>query len=168
MKYMNWKMILLAAVPCLMWLSQAMPAQGADNDPAAPGDRIQRLERRLEDLANRQEQIMRRLEAQRGEQPGLMRPPAAANAERPLVRPESSPEDRRAERPAEAIAHLLGLMFLVGVLCNILLAIWIFTDIRKRGEGHGIFVALALIAGIPTAIIYSLVRIGDKAATAPK
>jgi len=41
-------------------------------------------------------------------------------------------------------------------------AIWIFTDIRKRGEGHGIFVALALLAGIPTAIIYALVRIGDK------
>ena len=54
--------------------------------------------------------------------------------------------------------------FLIGILCNILLAIWIFTDIRKRGEGSGIFVAMALVAGIPAAIIYSLVRIGDKKA----
>jgi hypothetical protein len=48
------------------------------------------------------------------------------------------------------------------------LAIWIFTDIRKRGEGPAIFIAVALIAGIPSAIIYSLVRIGDKAALAAK
>jgi hypothetical protein len=48
------------------------------------------------------------------------------------------------------------------IVCNILLAIWIFTDSRKRGEGSGIFIALALLAGVPAAIIYSLVRIGDK------
>ena len=46
----------------------------------------------------------------------------------------------------------------------ILLAIWICTDIRKRGEGSGIFIALALLAGVPAAIIYTLVRIGDKKA----
>jgi len=51
---------------------------------------------------------------------------------------------------------------LIGLIFNILLAIWIYTDIRKRGEGSGIFIALALFAGIPAAIIYSIVRIGDK------
>jgi hypothetical protein len=168
MKYLNWKLTLLAMFPCLIWLGQAMPAQAADNDPAAPGDRMQRLERRLDELGNRQEQIMRRLEAQSGEQPSLMQPSAPATPERPLPRPEAGSDKHRAQRPAEAIAHFLGLLFLVGVLCNILLAIWIFTDIRKRGEGHGIFVVLALVAGIPIAIIYSLVRIGDKTATAPK
>jgi hypothetical protein len=54
------------------------------------------------------------------------------------------------------------LCLLVAFIFNILLAIWIFTDIRKRGEGSGIFIALALLAGIPAAIIYSIVRIGDK------
>ena len=49
-----------------------------------------------------------------------------------------------------------------GALTSFGLAIWIFTDIRKRGEGSGIFVAIALVAGIPAAIIYALVRIGDK------
>jgi ABC-type maltose transport system permease subunit len=57
---------------------------------------------------------------------------------------------------------MLRLIILVWIACNILLAIWIYTDIRKRGEGSGIFVALALLAGIPVAIIYSLVRIADK------
>ena len=53
-------------------------------------------------------------------------------------------------------------MFLVALVFNILAAIWIYTDIRKRGEGPAIFIALALIAGVPAAIIYALVRIGDK------
>jgi inner membrane protein involved in colicin E2 resistance len=72
----------------------------------------------------------------------------------------------------EVRIHRLGdlarLLFLGCIVCNVLLAIWIFTDIRKRGEGSGIFIALALVAGIPAAIIYSLVRIGDKAAVTGK
>ena len=60
------------------------------------------------------------------------------------------------------LAGLVGLLFLVACAFNILVAVWIHADIRKRGEGSGIFIALALMAGIPAAIIYSLVRIGDK------
>ena len=45
--------------------------------------------------------------------------------------------------------------------CHILLAVWIFLDIRKRGEGHGIFIALALLAGFCGAILYALVRLAD-------
>jgi hypothetical protein len=50
----------------------------------------------------------------------------------------------------------------VWLVCNVLLASWIFTDIRKQGQGHGIFIALALLAGFPAAILYAVVRIGDK------
>jgi preprotein translocase subunit SecY len=57
---------------------------------------------------------------------------------------------------------LVKLCLLVAFVFNILLAIWIYTDIRKRGEGSGIFIALAILAGIPAAIIYAIVRIGDK------
>ena len=42
------------------------------------------------------------------------------------------------------------------------MAIWIYTDIRKRGEGSAIFIAMALVAGIPAALIYALTRLGDK------
>ena len=62
----------------------------------------------------------------------------------------------------KGLQDLLGLLFLIGIICNILLAIWIFTDIRKRGEGSGIFIAMALVAGIPAALIYALTRLGDK------
>ena len=59
----------------------------------------------------------------------------------------------------------LGLLkgaLLVLFACHILLASWIYTDIRKLGQGHGIFIALALLAGFPAAILYALIRIGDK------
>ena len=56
----------------------------------------------------------------------------------------------------------MGLIFLGALLFNILAAIWIYTDIRKRGEGPAIFIAMALIAGVPAALIYAVVRIGDR------
>ena len=60
------------------------------------------------------------------------------------------------------IVGLIRFCCLVAFIFNILIAIWIFTDIRKRGEGSGIFIVLALLAGVPAAIIYALVRIGDR------
>jgi len=57
-----------------------------------------------------------------------------------------------------AVRALLVLL----AICHVLLASWIYTDIRKRGEGHGIFIILALLAGFPAAVVYALVRIGDR------
>ena len=57
-----------------------------------------------------------------------------------------------------AVRALLVLL----VFCHLLLAGWIYTDIRRRGEGHGVFIILALLAGFPAAVVYALVRIGDK------
>lgn len=48
------------------------------------------------------------------------------------------------------------------VVIHVMLAVWVYTDIRKRGEGHGLFIVLALLGGIPAAILYALVRLGDK------
>ena len=62
----------------------------------------------------------------------------------------------------KALQDLVGLFFMVALVFNILAAIWIYTDIRKRGEGPGVFIALALIAGVPAALIYAVVRIADK------
>ena len=65
-------------------------------------------------------------------------------------------------REKPGLCCLVGAVLLVWLVCNILLAGWIYTDIRKQGQGHGVFVALALLAGFPTAIVYALIRIGDK------
>lgn len=131
-----------------------------------PVDRLERLERRVNEMAERQDQLLRRLGAQLDRQgpmgqPGneTVRPPAAHP-----VAPFSAPQHPQAAKLVKCFHDTLGLLFLVGIICNILLAIWIFTDIRKRGEGSGIFIAMALVAGIPAAIIYALTRIGDKKA----
>ena len=87
-------------------------------------------------------------------------PPAGAAALAGMPVPQA-PSPARANLHEE-IAGLLKLCLLIGLVFNILLAIWIYTDIRKRGEGSPIFIALALLAGVPATIIYSLVRIGDK------
>lgn len=141
-----------------------LPPDNSLSSPAGPEQRLQRLEQRLNDLAARQEQILRRL---------------GALPERPGPGPAPGPENIGPSAPAAGpnsilvvSIHRLGdtarLIFLGCVVCNILSAVWIFTDIRKRGEGPGIFVALALVAGIPAAIIYSLVRLGDRISAAAK
>ena len=53
-----------------------------------------------------------------------------------------------------------GLLVWVAIV-HVLLASWVFTDNRKRGADHGIFVVLAVLAGLPATILYALVRIGD-------
>jgi len=60
------------------------------------------------------------------------------------------------------IVGIIRTIVVVWLVCNVLLDAWIFTDIRKLGQGNGIFIALALLAGFPAAILYALVRIGDK------
>ena len=57
---------------------------------------------------------------------------------------------------------LLRAVLSILAVIHVLLATWVYTDIRKRGEGHGVFIVLALLGGIPATILYALVRIGDK------
>jgi len=138
------------------WCQDSQPASGDQTG------RLERLERRINELAERQEQLLRRAGAQ-GERPG-------AGGQMPGGRLQSLPRPGgEAPMPAHGedqhmkkLHDFLGLLFLIGMICNVLLAIWIFTDIRKRGEGSGIFIAMALVAGIPAAIIYALTRIGDR------
>ena len=159
-----------------------MPVYAAEDDPGGQADRLQRLERRMNELAQQQQQMMQRLgETLERQAPmiapgreGIRRPmaqPGQAGIFRPTPLPEApAPEgvpvpplpSGMATKHLKAIAGVLKLFCLIAFLFNILIAIWIYTDIRKRGEGAGIFIALALMAGVPAAIIYAIVRIGDK------
>lgn len=156
----------------------------AEPERNGPADWLERLEQRVNEMAQRQEQLMQQLAMQReGQAPmagpgredfrppralpdrtGMGQPmppagaPALADFPAPAGPPAAVPEHRM------DLAGLVKLCLLVAFVFNILLAVWIFTDIRRRGEGSSIFIVLALLAGIPAAIIYSLVRIGDKRA----
>ena len=153
-------MALLAGMAVFGRAAPAFAAEGNDSD------RLDRLEQRVNEIAQRQEQLMNWLGAGQGQRgqigqpgvPGLQPPPAPA-----VAPPFTQPRAQVAEL-AKSVRGLLGLAFLAFLFCNILLTIWIFTDIRKRGEGPGIFVAMALVAGIPAAVIYGLTRIADKVA----
>jgi hypothetical protein len=187
MKHTLRQLCLTTLLGCLAAFSQLRTARAAEDNGPGPGERLQRVERRLNELAERQEQILRRLGAQDdrqghpGPQMNAQNPPQAGPMQspwgsvgpnpganfgphpgpfrRPWLQGRMAPDGARDQKP---LRDFLGLIFLAGMICNILLAVWIFTDIRKRGEGSGIFIALALVAGIPTALIYALVRIGDK------
>lgn len=50
------------------------------------------------------------------------------------------------------------------ILCaviNILVAIWIYQDIRQRNTGSGLWIVLGLLAGLLAALVYAIVRLGD-------
>jgi len=165
MKTSRWISCAVALLASLLWFGSA-PAAGAADGGGISAERLERLEQRVNEMAERQEQFMRRMGAQMERQgpmgmPGSAGPRLQARPGDGMIPAEPPPH---AGKPAKGAKDVLGLLFLIGVICNILLTIWIYTDIRKRGEGSGIFVAMALVAGIPAALIYSLTRIGDRKA----
>jgi hypothetical protein len=94
-----------------------------------------------------------------GMTPALQHPDAAGKL-MPMGRMPWPDKEKRSE--IRCVVGILRVIVLVWLVCNVLLAAWIFTDIRKLGQGNGIFIALALLAGFPAAVLYALVRIGDK------
>jgi hypothetical protein len=170
MKILTWCLFL---APWFMLSGNATRLVAAEDNSPGPDERLQRLERRINELTERQEQMMRRFAGQQEPQEQMARRfgaapgpqgrmvPPGPEAFRGRMPPEGPPAPIAA-RALHGLGDLMRLIILVWIVCNVLLAFWIFTDIRKRGEGSGVFIAVALLAGIPAAIIYSLVRIGDR------
>jgi len=55
----------------------------------------------------------------------------------------------------------LGLLLGICVIVHILLAIWVYMDIRKLNRGSGIWIVIVLLAGLLGALVYAVVRLGD-------
>ncbi|MHC4677277.1 MAG: hypothetical protein ACYTEK_01125 [Planctomycetota bacterium] len=53
-----------------------------------------------------------------------------------------------------------GLLLLL-VVIHILLAVWVYMDIRQLNRGSGIWIVLVLLAGLLAALVYAVVRLGD-------
>lgn len=60
--------------------------------------------------------------------------------------------------------HKRGLMIFILVtgLIHVMLAMWVYQDIRKRSMGSGVWILLVLLVGFVGALVYAIVRIGDK------
>ncbi len=57
------------------------------------------------------------------------------------------------------------------ILClvvHILVAVWVYQDIRKRNAGSGIWIVIALLAGLLGVLVYAIVRVGDSQQSIPK
>ena len=52
-------------------------------------------------------------------------------------------------------------LLLLIVVVHILLAIWVYIDIRQLNRGSGLWIVLVLLAGLLAAIVYAIVRLGD-------
>jgi len=44
---------------------------------------------------------------------------------------------------------------------HVFTAIWVYLDIRQRNRGSGLWIVLALLAGLLGTLVYAVVRIGD-------
>lgn len=56
-----------------------------------------------------------------------------------------------------------GMFIIMLCMCiiHVLVAVWVSRDIRQRNSGSGVWVAIALLAGLMGALVYAVVRIGD-------
>ena len=118
-----------------------------------------------EDMEIRMEMQEREMELQHRE--------AAMNAEREMQKIEI--EQRRLELENLERAHEdvddndddddceggLALLLIICAIVHILVAVWVYTDIRQLNRGSGIWIVIALLAGLLGALVYAVVRLGD-------
>jgi hypothetical protein len=55
----------------------------------------------------------------------------------------------------------LAVLLLGCLLVRILVAVWIYQDIRHCNVGSGIWIILGLLGGLLGALVYAIVRLGD-------
>lgn len=53
---------------------------------------------------------------------------------------------------------------LVVIFMNLMLTILVCQDMSRRGKFNGLWIPMLLVAGVPTAVIYGIFRIGDNLA----
>lgn len=70
-------------------------------------------------------------------------------------------EHVRAEDKEREGKGALGVLVLICAIVNILVAIWVYMDIRQLNRGSGIWIVIALLTGLFGGLVYAIVRIGD-------
>ena len=56
---------------------------------------------------------------------------------------------------------VLGFLLLICAIVHILVAVWVYMDIRRLNSGSGIWIVIALLTGLPGVLVYAIVRLGD-------
>jgi hypothetical protein len=69
--------------------------------------------------------------------------------------------EQQLDRENEPEGGGLAVLLLGCLIVRILVAVWIYQDIRQRGAGSGIWIVLGLLGGLLGALVYAVVRLGD-------
>lgn len=112
-----------------------------------------------EDMEIRMQMKEREMELQRLEaKMGMEREMQNLDLEQRRMELESARQDDNDDDDGEGA---LGLLFLICAIVHILVAIWVYMDIRQFNRGSGIWIIIALLAGLLGALVYAVVRLGD-------
>jgi len=65
------------------------------------------------------------------------------------------------DRPMEGIRGVIFLCMAACLIIRILAAVWVSRDAHQRGVSSGIWVVIALLAGLFGVLTYAVVRLGD-------
>lgn len=125
------------------------PQNQAAMRPAAAerlGAVLRRQQERLDRLEQQHNHLMKRLEAEPIGGPKAVVPPVKA------VNPR---HQAKVHRP-----FWCAVMVCCTVV-HILSAVWVFQDIRSRGAGSGVWIVIALLAGLFGVLVYAVIRLGD-------
>lgn len=93
MKNISSKLCLIAGVSCVMLFGNPTPVFSAEENRGGPDERLQRLERRINELAERQDQMMRRAAPRQG-------------GEQPMMNQPSVPQGRKGQMPSFGPANM--------------------------------------------------------------
>ena len=58
-------------------------------------------------------------------------------------------------------------ILLLCMVVNILMAVWVYADNRRRDAGYGIWIVITLLVGFFGALVYAIIRLGDMNASQP-
>jgi hypothetical protein len=68
---------------------------------------------------------------------------------------------RRIDRPQKLPKKEKEGFFLVMIILHLLMAIWVYQDVRRKNSDNGSWIVITLLAGFFGAVVYALIRIGD-------
>jgi hypothetical protein len=111
----------------------------------------------------------------RGQQLGLEQRQAEVEFDRQMKelelqerRLELERKERSQQRPGKHFRHCrphrgkaAPAILIVCLVVHILLAVWVYQDIRRRQCGSGIWIVIVLLAGLLGVLPYTIVRLGD-------
>ncbi len=71
-------------------------------------------------------------------------------------RPQEHPRHRKHHRKGGMVPFVI-----VCLVVHLLVAVWVYKDIRERNSGSGIWIVIALLTGLFGVLAYAIVRLGD-------